>query len=134
MGRKVERTRNNGTWTEARYNSFIKGALRAATQRWGPIHKAKRDARVGYGLYLCAGHGRGKHKVPASLPPLEGKKRRINNAVVDHIKPIIDPKTGFINWDTVISRMFCEVDNLQVLCHECHSLKTQQEKQQRTKK
>jgi hypothetical protein len=38
---------------------------------------------------------------------------------------------GFTTWDDVINRMFCEKENLQVLCHECHKAKTQEEKESR---
>jgi 5-methylcytosine-specific restriction endonuclease McrA len=48
---------------------------------------------------------------------------------VDHICPLIDPTVGFLSWDSVINNMFCEADNLQVLCKGCHSLKTSAEKQ-----
>lgn len=89
----------------------------------------KRDARVERGIYWCAGHKRKRHKVKASLPPKPGNKRRINNAVVDHIQPVIDPKKGFVSWDDVIARMFCEKEDFQILCHECHSNKTKEEKE-----
>lgn len=29
--------------------------------------------------------------------------------VVDHIQPVV-PVTGFVNWDDVITRMFCDVE------------------------
>jgi len=119
-------SRNGGDWTEARFNSFIKSALRNASQKWPPRNNIKKKARVSRGIYLCACCG--KH-VPASLPPKEGNKRRINNAVVDHIEPVIDPAKGHTTWDEVINRMFCEEDGLQVMCHECHTIKTQEEKE-----
>ena len=48
---------------------------------------------------------------------------------VDHKSPVIDPEVGFISWDVYIDRMFCEKDNLQILCVDCHKEKTAQEKQ-----
>ena len=48
MGRTVEKTRNNRTWTEARYFGFIRSTLRAGFTRWGPKHEAKRQAKVRY--------------------------------------------------------------------------------------
>ena len=124
----VAKTRNGNTWTEARYHSFIKGALRAASQRWGPKWQVKKKARKARGIYECAGYGRKPHSVPASLPAPPGKKRRIDNAVVDHIDPIIDPAVGFNTWDETIERMFCEEDGLQLLCHACHAAKTKDER------
>ena len=120
---------NGGAWTQARFNSFIKSLLRAGTFKWPPKNKVKQKARTERGIYLCAGYKRKSHKVPASLPPKKGNKKRINNAVVDHIEPVIDPSIGWVSWDDVINRMFCEEDGLQVLCHTCHSRKTMEEKE-----
>lgn len=128
--RKGSLTRNSGTWTEARFFNFIKGALRQASNRWPPKYKVKTEARVERGKYKCAGYNREAHIVDASLPPIKGNKRRINNAVVDHIEPVV-PLTGFISWDDIIERMFCEVDGLQVLCYDCHNKKTREERQKR---
>jgi hypothetical protein len=122
---------NSGQWTDARFHSFIKGALRAASQRWGPKNEVKKQARVERGKYNCKGYKRDTHIVPASLPPKQGNKRRINNAVVDHIEPVISVTDGFKSWDEVVARMFCEVDGFQLLCHECHSIKTKDEREAR---
>lgn len=116
-------------WTDARFNSFIKSALRAASMKWRPKHNVKKEARVAYGVYLCAGYKTEPHNVKASLPPNGGNKRRINNAIIDHINPIIDPSVGFVSWDSVIKRMFCSEDGLQVLCYNCHKNKTADEKE-----
>jgi hypothetical protein len=126
----VAKTRCGGQWTEARYHSFIKGALRAASRKWGPKWQVKKDARKARGIYECSGYGREPHNVTASLPAPEGKKRRIDNAIVDHIDPIVNPETGFTTWDDVVERMFCEADGLQLLCHECHKAKTSDEREQ----
>lgn len=117
------KTRCSGTWTEAKFRSFIKGNLRRATQKWKPIHDCLRDARVSRGLYLCASC---KKHIPTTIKTDEGK--RVKNVHVDHIKPIIDPAIGWTNYDDMIERMFCEADNLQVLCNECHKKKTDEEK------
>lgn len=99
--------------------------------KWPPKYEVKRNARVERGVYLCAGFQRDVHAVPASLPPKPGNKKRINNAVVDHVDPIIDPIVGFTTWDDVIKRMFIEKTGLQLLCHECHSAKTKDERDRR---
>lgn len=46
---------------------------------------------------------------------------------VDHIKPVVDPATGFTSWDTFIKRLYCGEKNLQVLCLTCHKTKTKKE-------
>lgn len=118
--------RNSGQWTESRFNSFIKSALRAASSRWGPKFQCIKNAKVGYGQYKCDMCGT---VGPPTLPPPEGKKRRINNIAADHIEPVIDPAVGFVDWDTVIERMFVEVDGYQALCAACHTAKTARERE-----
>jgi len=124
-----DKPRCNGLWTEARFNSFIKSALRGATRRWAPITTVRQEARVERGKYRCVGYNRRSHVVPSSLPPKKGNKRRIKNALVDHINPIVDPAKGFESWDIIIERMFVEEEGLQVMCHVCHQLKCNDEKE-----
>lgn len=116
------KTRNNGTWTESKFHSFIKNNLRKTTFKWQPIQDCLKNARTRRGYYRCNGC---KEEVPASIR-IDGKRHK--NAIVDHIQPIIDPDWGFISWDDTINRMFCEADNLQVLCKECHDVKSNDEK------
>lgn len=116
------KVRAGGRWTESRFNSFIKGQLRSATRKWAPFSDALKSARLRRGEYLCNGC---KEEVPASIV-VNGK--RVKNALVDHIEPIVDPNVGFTTWDEFIDRLFCEEDNLQVLCHECHTEKTNEER------
>jgi len=98
--------------------------LRAGTRRWSPIQDVKKRARIKRGVYQCEGCGA---IGPASIR-IDGK--RVDNAVVDHIDPITDPNKGFTTWDDLIERMFCETDNLQLLCHKCHTEKTNEERSQ----
>ena len=116
------KTRNGNTWTEARFRSFIRSQLRAASMRWAPISRVLAQAKVERGVYHCADCGQ---DVPLTTR-VDGK--RTKNVHVDHIHPIVDPAIGFVNWDTLIERMFVEEDELQVLCHECHEKKTNEEK------
>ena len=123
---------NSGRWTQARFDSFVRSALRGASMRWPPKYEVKKAARVERGKYKCIGYKRRSHIVPASLPPKEGNKRRINNVQIDHIIPIV-PINGRSTWDEVIANLFCEIENLQVLCHECHKKKTGEEREMRKK-
>ena len=121
---------NGGKWTTARFNSFIKSALRGASMRWPPRNEVRKAARTERGKYRCAGWRRKSHIVPASLPPEGKNKRRINNVSIDHLHPVVEPGKEF-SWDAVIKNLFCEADQLQVLCHECHKSKTQEERERR---
>ena len=124
---KKEMPRCSGTMTEPMYDGFIKSALRKASTRWKPRGDCIRDARVARGMYKCDGCGK---IVTASLPPPEGKKRRIKNILADHIDPVV-PVTGFVSWDNVIERLFCERDGFQALCSACHKIKSLEENQLR---
>ena len=124
--RTVKKPHNGGTWTEARKKSFIVSALRAAFTRWGPKQQCVKNARIRRGVYKCEGCG---EEGPATLPPLEGNKRRRKNIVADHIDPIVCPYDGFIDFNTWISRGFVELSGFQALCWQCHTDKTNEERQ-----
>ncbi len=118
----VEKIRNSGQWTEARFTSFVKSALRGA--RWPPRYDCIKGAKVGYGLYRCALCGT---IGPPTLPPEEGKKNRIKNIAADHIDPVVDPNVGFVDWNTFIERLYVELHGWQALCYSCHTKKTREE-------
>lgn len=119
---RVPRPHNGGQWTRARFNAFIKSALRTASMRWPPRNDVLKRSRVERGKYRCAGYQVRPHIVTKSLA---GK----NNVFVDHIDPIVNPEVGFISWDELIADMFCEADNLQILCGDCHDRKTRDERE-----
>lgn len=118
------KTRCSGKWTEAKFRSFIKNNLRRTTMKWSPIGECLKEARTRRGFYKCAGC---EEEVPASIK--QGSKR-VKNIHVDHIEPIV-PVSGWVSWDSCIDRMFCELDNLQALCYECHQIKCNQEREER---
>lgn len=115
------KTRCSQTWTEAKYTNFIKNILRQGSRKWAPIHQAMKKANTSRGLYLCNGCNK---KVP--LTTKVGPKRH-KNIFVDHIEPIVNPDKGFTTWDDFIEGLFCELENLQVLCKSCHDIKTKEE-------
>lgn len=119
-----EKTRCDGQWTEAKFRSFIRSQLRSATIKWAPIQQVKKKANIRRGFYLCSDCG---EEVTATVVD-EEKRARVNNVIVDHVDPIIDPEVGFTNWDDLINRMFCNSDNLAVVCRSCHTTKTNEER------
>ena len=118
-----EKTRCSGMWTEAKFRSFIKSSLRSTTMKWAPIQQCKRNARVGRGLYLCSCC---KKTVTDTILV---DRKRVKNTFVDHIAPVIDPTVGWVSWDNTIDGLFAELDNLQLLCKECHDVKSKEERQ-----
>ena len=125
----TDKKRNGGEWTEARFKSFVTSALRAASRRWPPKYKALKEAFAGRKVNAKTG------KLAMHYKCAKCKKLFVAVDVqVDHIKPVVDPKKGFVSWDVYIDRMFCEMENLQVLCKADHKIKTDQEKLERKKK
>lgn len=115
MPRRVERTRNGGQWTEARYWGFIRSALRHAFTKWGPKHAAKREAKVAYNKYNCAA-------CSGVFPSKEVE--------VDHIVPAGSLRT-YDDLPGFVERMFCEAEGFQVLCKTCHQAKTNEERKRK---
>lgn len=121
--------RNGGEWTDSRFRSFVTSALRAASRRWPPKFKALKEAFVGRKTNKKTG------KLAMHYKCAKCKKHFVAADVqVDHVLPVVDPKVGFVGWDSFIDRIFCEIENLQVLCKPCHKVKTEEEKAERKKK
>lgn len=121
----AEKTRCNNTWSDARFNSFIKSMLRRGSMRWLPKSLCKREARH----YEKLSNEKGRlvfHSKCASCHKIYPE----TTCAVDHINSVV-PASGFVSWDETITRMFCEVEGLQVLCSGCHAIKTEKEKLER---
>jgi len=109
-------------WTKARLNTFIIAALRKATSRYPPKYECLAEAYVGQKVNLKTGR-EGKHYLCATCCG-EFPAKEVQ---VDHIYPVIQPDVGFTSWDDYIERLFCAKDDMQVLCTQCHSIKTKEE-------
>jgi 5-methylcytosine-specific restriction endonuclease McrA len=114
------KTKNAGTMTDAAFWSFIRSALRQKSRWWKPISQAKAKAKRSYKGPLK----RQKFEYQCAVCSNWYPDKEIN---VDHIIPAgtlrcANDLPGFVE------RLFCEVDNLQVLCETCHNKKTQDEK------
>ena len=96
--------------------TWIMAGLRRMSYRWPPKNEAERAARVDRGLYKCA--------------TCEGSFKAGEYAI-DHITPLVSVKEGYTTWDEVINNLFCDKEGFQILCHECHSLKTDLEDKMR---
>jgi len=118
---------NNGTWTTARFNSFVKSALRAASRRWPPKYDTLKKACVGKRLDPLTGKQSFRYTCAACKQVFKAAE-----VAVDHIIPAVSIEDGFTTWDDVVKNLFCEADGLQVLCSDCHSKKTADERKQRT--
>jgi hypothetical protein len=113
----IVKTRNNGTMTESAFWSFIRSALRQKSRWWKPISECKRLSRRPY----KGANKRQKFEYQCAQCKQWFAEKDV---AVDHIVPAgslncADDLPGF----TI--RLFCEVDNLQILCEKtCHPAKT----------
>ena len=115
------KTRNAGTMSESAFWTFIRSALRQKSRWWKPITECKLKARRPYkGV-----NRRQKFEYLCSTCKKWFPDKEIN---VDHIVG-----AGSLNCSAdlagFVDRLFCEQDNLQVLCETCHNTNTQLEKQ-----
>ena len=119
--RKVTpKTRNSGTLTESAFWSFIRSGLRQKSRWWKPIAECKAKAKRIYKGPLK----RQKFEYQCNQCKSWFPDKKIN---VDHIIPA-GTLTCANDLPGFVERLFCEVDNLQVLCEGCHNVKTQSEK------
>jgi len=116
-----EKTRAGGTMSEAAYWTFIRSALRQKSRWWPPISQAKQEARR---LYVGP-NKRQKYEYQCAHCKGWFIEKLIN---VDHIIG-----AGALNCsadlDGFISRLFCEKNNLQILCTHCHDKKTKDDRE-----
>lgn len=124
MGIKTPPCKKWPLWTEARYRTFIRSAIRAATMKWPPAQHAWKlaqrpsqldDKRVKF-EYQCKDCG-GWFK----------RKDCENN----HIVPSGVMMTG-MDHSTIgdyVDRSFSSIDGYEILCKPCHLLKTTQQRE-----
>jgi 5-methylcytosine-specific restriction endonuclease McrA len=114
------KVRNAGTMTESAFWSFIRSALRQKSRWWKPITECKLKAKRTY----KGTNKRQKFEYQCANCKNWFPEKQIN---VDHIKP-----AGSLNCAQdlpgFVERLFCEQENLQVLCEKCHDVKTKLEK------
>lgn len=115
-----EKPRNNGTMTESAFWTFIRSTLRNKSRFWKPINQAKLNSRRIY----KGPNKRQKFEYQCNICKHWFPEKGIN---VDHIIPAGTLKSAS-DLSQFVERLFCEIDNLQVLCEKCHNEKTQIEK------
>lgn len=116
---------NSGKWTESRFQSFIKSALRSASVRWPPRYETLADAFVGVKTNPKTGRQAKHYECAMCVGHFPQKDVQVN-----HKEPVI-PTSGFTSWDEVIERLFCEKEGLEVLCKPCHKAITALENKER---
>lgn len=109
---KIDRPYAGGTWTKAKFFGFLRSALRLASRKWPPRSSVKNEARRPYvgpnkrqkWEYHCQGCGMW----------LAG-----NKVEVDHVRPC-GKLSNYDDLPDFVRRLFCEAQELRVLCESCH--------------
>ena len=127
-------------WNE---NAAIRGALRRIFARSPMVIEVKQAARKEFTQNK-------KDGTVAKKPAVRFKCSKCNrwfkgsDVAVDHIDPVV--LDGFKDWNTFVNRLFCDKNNLQLLCNyklkdadkhggdvSCHLKKTREERPKKLK-
>lgn len=92
--------------------TFAKGILRRYSRTWIPMYEARKLAKRGPNKYECA-----------ACKELFGTKE----IQIDHRIPVVDIELGDQGLEIFAQRLYCEVENLDVLCKNCHAAKSSTE-------
>lgn len=109
---RVEKTRGGGKYTESGFFSFIRSGLRSKYQRWAPryavLAAAKRPSK--------SDNPRLKWEFQCAICKKWHPQKLVE---VDHIVPCGSLK-AFSDLPGFVERLFCEQEDLRVLCKPCH--------------
>lgn len=120
---RAEKTRCGDTWTNARYFSFIRSALRRAFTRFPPNYQCRNEAKRAY-------NGTNKKQKWEYKCGMCGEWFMGKEIQVHHIVPA-GTLTCYEDLPQFVERLFCEQDNLQVVCKPCHKTETANERKKK---
>ena len=118
------------------FKTWLIWTMRKASYRWPPRSQAFRAAQVSRSEYVktpgpgAAASDRVRNFYRCALCKKVYARTRVS---ADHIKPVVDPKRGWQDWEEYLQRLFCEVKGFQIICSDCHDQKTKRERRIRTK-
>lgn len=112
------------------FDKWLIWVLRRASYKWPARYNVLRDARTDKNTFRC---NECKKSVVRT-----GKKGKNKSISIDHIIPVVSPdKPNAFKEDLAtcqcgvceyLRRLFCNSKGLQVLCSECHDIKTGKER------
>lgn len=110
-------TRCNGTMTESQFLAWIRSALRSKSLRWLPRASALEAARIPY-------TGENKRQKWSYMCAICKELFNGKEVVVDHYPKEAGSILSIEDIGEFINNLYCEKDNLRVLCTTCHDVHT----------
>jgi len=120
MARQIDKPYCNGTWSRAKYFGFIRSALRQATMRFPVKQMVLVENRRPYN-----GEDKRTKWEYECLHCKHWLKRK--DVEVDHIKPA-GTLTCYEDLPRFVRNLYCEKDNLRILCCQCHAIVTNEQR------
>ena len=98
--------------------AMLLSALRRAFRKYPPYQEVLKNAKKEY--YIPSKKGDKKLRRVHFKCAICGNYFSSKQVAVDHIESVID-SGGFVDYNTYIERLYCTIDKLRVLCHNCHT-------------
>lgn len=116
---------------KAKYNenAAIRGAIRRTFSRSPVVRQVLQKVRREVPRYCKDGTRAKKDSVQYQCQTCK-EYVGSTKVAVDHIEPVIE-ETGFVDWNTFVTRLFCGPENLAPICETCHKDKTNRERRAR---
>lgn len=124
------------------FRPWMIGRLRLIFRRYPPYYLALKAVRIEVpNGFFKTGKRKGQPRFRVFYPCAQcGQVFPAKETCIDHKDPVMDPKVGFPlnadgtdDWATYLYRLFCPIENLQVLCLPCHVIKSGKETKVRAK-
>lgn len=120
----MAKTRSDQLEKHTSYNGLVKMAMNAIKRhlwlRWKPRTELLKEHKVLVKMGKFK-NGNDRYKLHWTC---NGCNKLHPKVEVDHIEPSIDPKVGFVDLETWLSRLLVSKNKLQLLCEKCHDEKT----------
>ena len=113
-------------WNDVKFKNFIISLIRSGLRKFQNRSECLKEAKTQKKINESSGRLAQHYKCAKCK-----KDFPMTQVQVDHIEPVVDVKKGFVDWNTYISRMYCAIENLQVLCKPCHKIKSDKERKLR---
>jgi hypothetical protein len=100
-------------WTTARFWSFLRSALRNASQRWGPKQEVKKHNRRPYDGNNV--RQKWEYRCESCGGWFMDKEVEVNHKIP------VGELSAYEDLPEFVRRLFCGVDGFEIVCKTCHN-------------